>query len=195
MMMVDEMMSREASSKRLEVAVLGGGSFWCIEAAFNQLRGVEGVESGYSGGTLAHPTYEQVSTGKTGHAEVVRVTFDPEVISFKEVLEIFFSMHDPTTLNRQGPDVGTQYRSVIFYLDDEQKKTAEQVIKELSDEKVWDEPIVTRLEPLKDFYPAEDYHKDYFKKHPEQPHCTLVIAPKIAKLRKLYFSKLKLQIS
>jgi peptide-methionine (S)-S-oxide reductase len=194
MMMVDEKTPREASSRLLEVAVLGGGCFWCTEAAFTQLRGVEKVESGYSGGTLAYPTYEQVSTGKTGHAEVVRVTFDPEVISFKEVLEIFFSMHDPTTLNRQGPDVGTQYRSVIFYLDDEQKKTGEQVIEELSDEKVWDEPIVTRLEPLKDFYPAEDYHKDYFKKHPEQSYCTLVIAPKIAKLRKLYFSKLKLQI-
>ena len=193
-MMVDEKTSREASSKRLEVAVLGGGCFWCTEAAFTQLRGVERVESGYSGGTLAHPTYEQVSTGKTGHAEVVRVTFDPEVISFKEVLEIFFSIHDPTTLNRQGPDVGTQYRSVIFYGDDEQKKTAEQVIKELSEEKVWDEPIVTRLEPFKDFYPAEEYHKDYFKKHPKQSYCTLVIAPKIAKLRKLYFSKLKLQI-
>ena len=194
MMMVDEKTSRDASSRRLEVAVLGGGCFWCIEAVFNQLRGVENVESGYSGGALAHPTYEQVSTGRTGHAEVVRVTFDPEVISFKEILEIFFSMHDPTTLNRQGPDVGTQYRSVIFYLDDEQKKTAEQVIKELSDEKVWDEPIVTRLEPFKDFYPAEEYHKDYFKKHPKQSYCTLVIAPKIAKLRKLYFSKLKLQI-
>jgi len=194
MKLVDETTPREASSRRLQVAVLGGGCFWCTEAAFTQLRGVEKVESGYSGGTLAYPTYEQVSTGKTGHAEVVRVTFDPEVISFKEVLEIFFSMHDPTTLNRQGPDVGTQYRSVIFYLDDEQKKTAEQVIKELSDEKVWDEPIVTRLEPLKDFYPAEDYHKDYFKKHPEQSYCTLVIAPKMAKLRKLYFSKLKLQI-
>lgn len=191
---VNDKTPSETSSKRLEVAVLGGGCFWCTEAVFSQLRGVEKVESGYSGGNLAHPTYEQVSTGKTGHVEAVQLTFDPEVISFKEILEIFFSTHDPTTLNRQGPDVGTQYRSVIFYRDDEQKKTAEQVIRELTEEKVWDAPIVTRLEPFKDFYPAEEYHKDYFKRHPGQPYCTLVIAPKLAKLRELYLSKLKLQI-
>ena len=195
MMIVNDKASRDTSSKRLDVVVLGGGCFWCTEAVFTQLRGVEKVESGYSGGNLAHPTYEQVSTGKTGHAEVVRITFDPEVTSFKEILEIFFSTHDPTTLNRQGPDVGTQYRSVIFYRDDEQKKVAAQVIEELGNEKAWDAPIVTKLEPLKEFYPAEDYHKDYFKKHPEQQYCTFVIAPKIAKLRELYVSKLKLQIS
>jgi len=183
----------EASSKRLEVAVLGGGCFWCTEAVFSQLRGVEKVESGYSGGSVVRTSYEQVSTGKTGHAEVVRVSFDPEVISFREILEIFFSTHDPTTLNRQGPDVGTQYRSVIFYRDEEQKRTAEQVIEELGRERLWEAPIVTRLEPFKEFYPTEDYHKDYFKRHPEQSYCTLVIAPKITKLRELYLSKLKPQ--
>lgn len=182
------------SSKRLEVAVLGGGCFWCTEAVFSQLNGVEKVESGYSGGDLKHPTYEQVSSGATGHAEVTRITFDADIMSFKEILEIFFSTHDPTTLNRQGPDVGTQYRSVIFYLNDQQKATSEQVIKELTEEKVWDAPIVTVLEPFRTFYPAEDYHKDYFRRHPEQPYCTLVIAPKIAKLRQPYMSKLKLRM-
>jgi peptide-methionine (S)-S-oxide reductase len=183
------------SSKRLNVAVLGGGCFWCTEAVFNQLKGVEKVESGYSGGDLDHPTYEQVSSGMTGHAEVARITFDPDSISFKEILEIFFSTHDPTTLNRQGPDVGTQYRSVIFYLNDQQKATSQQVIKELTEEKVWDVPIVTVLEPFRAFYPAEDYHRDYFGRHPEQLYCTLVIAAKIAKLRQLYMSKLKLKMS
>jgi peptide-methionine (S)-S-oxide reductase len=182
------------SSKRLEVAVLGAGCFWCTEAVFSQLKGVEKVESGYSGGDLEHPTYEQVSSGATGHAEVTRITFDADIISFKEILEIFFSTHDPTTLNRQGPDVGTQYRSVIFYLNDQQKATSEQVIKDLTEEKVWDAPIVTVLEPFRTFCPAEDYHKDYFRRHPEQPYCTLVIAPKTAKLRQLYMSKLKLRM-
>jgi peptide-methionine (S)-S-oxide reductase len=185
MMIMNDKALRDTSSKRLDVAVLGGGCFWCTEAVFAQLKGVEKVDPGYSGGNLVHPTYEQVSTGKTGHAEVVRITFDPEIISFKEILEIFFSTHDPTTLNRQGPDIGTQYRSVIFYRDDEQKKVAAQVIEELGQENVWDPPIVTQLEPLKEFYPAEDYHKDYFKGHSRQPYCTLVIAPKIAKLREL----------
>ena len=180
------------SSKKLEVAILGGGCFWCTEAVFNQLKGVEKIEPGYSGGDLENPTYEQVSSGTTGHAEAIRITFDANVISFKEVLEIFFSTHDPTTLNRQGPDVGTQYRSVIFYLNDEQKTAAEQVIRELAQEKVWDAPIVTALEPFKAFYLAEDYHRDYFRRHPEQAYCTLVIAPKIAKLRQLYLSKLKI---
>lgn len=156
------------------------------------MKGVEKVESGYSGGTVAYPTYEQVSTGATGHAEVVQITFDPEVISFKEILEIFFSTHDPTTLNRQGPDVGTQYRSVIFCHNDQQKAIAEQVIKEITEERIWDAPIVTQIEPFKAFYNAEDYHKDYFKHHPEQPYCRSVIAPKIAKLQELYLSKLKI---
>lgn len=179
--------------KRLEVVTLGGGCFWCTEAIFTQLKGVEKVESGYSGGNLENPTYEQVSTGATGHAEAVQIAFDPGVISLEEVLQIFFSTHDPTTLNRQGPDVGTQYRSIIFYRDDQQKATAEQVMKEISEEKIYDAPIVTQLEPFKAFYPAEDYHRDYFKRHPEKAYCRLVIAPKIAKLRELYLSKLKLQ--
>lgn len=183
--------SKTVFSRQIEVATLGGGCFWCMEAVFSELRGVEKVESGYSGGALADPTYEQVSTGKTGHAEVVQVNFNPKVISFKEILKIFFTMHDPTTLNRQGADVGTQYRSVIFYHNDEQKVTAEQVIKEITEAKIWNAPIVTQIEPFKAFYKAEDYHKDYFKEHPEQPYCKLVIAPKIAKLREHYHKKLK----
>jgi peptide-methionine (S)-S-oxide reductase len=180
--------------KRTEVATLGGGCFWCTEAVFSELKGVEKVEPGYSGGELENPTYEQVCTGATGHAEVVRITFDSDVISFKEILEIFFSTHDPTTLNRQGPDTGTQYRSVIFYHNDRQKTTAEQVIKEITEEKIWESPILTQVEPFKAFYKAEEYHKDYFKRHPEQAYCRLIIAPKISKLQKLYLSKLKLQV-
>jgi peptide-methionine (S)-S-oxide reductase len=191
--MNNEKFGEAASSKKREVAVLGGGCFWCTEAVFSQIKGVEKVEPGYSGGKLENPTYEQVSTGKTGHAEVVQITFDPDVISYKEILEIFFSTHDPTTLNRQGPDVGTQYRSVIFHRNEQQKAITEQVIKEMSEANVWEKPIVTQLEPLRMFYPAEDYHKDYFKRHPEQAYCTLVIAPKLAKLREHYLSKLKLQ--
>ena len=177
--------------QRLEVATLGGGCFWCIEAAFDEIKGVVKVESGYSGGNLANPTYKQVSTGNTGHAEVVQITFDPNFISFKEILEIFFTIHDPTALDRQGPDVGAQYRSVIFYHNDEQKAIAEQVINELRSAKIWDAPIVTQIEPFKAFYKAEDYHDKYFKHHPEQPYCRLVIAPKIAKLRKHFSEKLK----
>jgi peptide-methionine (S)-S-oxide reductase len=168
--------------------------FWCAEAVFGQLRGVEKVEPGYSGGKVENPTYEQVSTGTTGHAEVVQITFDPDVISYKEIMRIFFSTHDPTTLNRQGPDVGTQYRSVVFYHDDQQRAMAEQVVKEIAEEEIFNAPIVTQLEPLRAFFEAEDYHKDYFKRHPEQPYCTVIIAPKIAKLRDLYLSKLKLQL-
>lgn len=162
-----------------------------MEAVFTELKGVEKVESGYSGGTVANPTYEQVSTGTTGHAEAIQITFDPSVISFKRILEIFFTMHDPTTLNRQGSDVGTQYRSVILYHDDEQKSIAEQVIKEITEEKLWDAPIVTKVEPFKTFYEAEDYHKDYFKRHPEQAYCRVIIAPKITKLREIFYSTLK----
>jgi peptide-methionine (S)-S-oxide reductase len=193
-MFVSQEKLKPAATKQIEVATLGGGCFWCTEAVFTQLKGVEKVESGYSGGKLESPTYEQVSTGTTGHAEAVQITFDPNVISYKEILEIFFSTHDPTTLNRQGPDVGTQYRSVIFYHTDQQKAIAEQVIKEITEEKVFDAPIVTQLEPFRVFYEAEDYHRDYFKRHPEQPYCSLVIAPKLAKLRELYISKLKLQV-
>lgn len=185
--------SKTVFSRQMEVATLGGGCFWCMEAVFSELEGVEKVESGYSGGATAHPTYEQVSTGTTGHAEVVQINFDPKVISFEEILEIFFAMHDPTTLNRQGSDVGTQYCSVIFYHNDEQKATAEQVIKKIAEAKIWDAPIVTQIEPFKAFYKAEDYHKDYFKKHPRQPYCRLVITPKIAKLREHYHKKLKMQ--
>ena len=177
-----------------EVATLGGGCFWCTEAVFSQLKGVEKIEPGYSGGELENPTYEEVSAGTTGHAEVAQITFDPNVISFKEVLQIFFSTHDPTTLNRQGPDIGSQYRSVIFYHNNQQKEMAEQVIKELSEEKIFDAPIVTQVVPLETVYKAEDYHKEYFKRHPEQPYCRVVIAPKVAKLRQLYLRKLKLVI-
>lgn len=183
--------SKTSFTRQTEVATLGGGCFWCIEAVFNEMKGVEKVESGYSGGALAHPTYEQVSTGTTGHAEVVQITYDPKVISFKEVLEIFFTVHDPTALNRQGPDVGTQYRSVIFYHNDKQKATAEEVVDELKSAKIWDAPIVTQIEQFEAFYKAEEYHNNYFKRHPEQLYCKLVIAPKIAKLRKYYIEKLK----
>ncbi len=176
----------------LEVAILGGGCFWCTEAVFQLIRGVEKVQPGYAGGDLPNPTYEQVSTGTTGYAEVAQITFNPEVISFKEILEIFFGTHDPTQLNRQGADVGTQYRSVIFYVNEKQKTIAEQLIAELTAEKAYDNPIVTQVKPLKRFYPAETYHKDYFKKHPKEPYCQFVIAPKIEKLQKTYFSKLKI---
>ncbi len=174
-----------------EIATLGGGCFWCTEAVFDELKGVEHVESGYSGGTVPNPTYEQVCTGTTGHAEVVQITFDPKVISYKEILQIFFTVHDPTTLNRQGADVGTQYRSVIFYHDEEQKKVAEQVIKEIETAKIWDAPIVTELAPFEAFYMAEDYHQEYFKRNPYQGYCRVVIAPKVAKFREHYREQLK----
>jgi peptide-methionine (S)-S-oxide reductase len=179
------------SHNKMETATLGGGCFWCIEAAFNELRGVVNVESGYAGGETVSPTYEQVCTGTTGHAEAVQVTFDSKVISFREILEIFFASHDPTTLNRQGADVGTQYRSVIFYHNTEQKQTAEQTITELDAAKVWDKQIVTRVEPFKNFYKAEDHHMKYFSRHPEAAYCRIVIAPKIVKLREKYRDKLK----
>ncbi len=176
---------------RMEVATLGGGCFWCIEAAFNEIRGVVNVESGYAGGELASPTYEQVCTGTTGHAEVIQIKFDPHIISFREILEIFFTSHDPTTPNRQGADVGNQYRSVIFYHNEKQKEVAEQAIAELNTAKVWDNPIVTQVEPFKNFYKAEEYHRKYFSRHPEAAYCRTIIAPKIAKLRKKYREKLK----
>jgi peptide-methionine (S)-S-oxide reductase len=184
--------SQPSAPKGMEVTTLGGGCFWCTEAMFSQLKGVGNIEPGYSGGELENPTCEEVSTGTTGHAEVAQITFDPNVISFKESLQVFFSTHDPTTLNRQGSDIGSQYRSVIFYRDNHQKEIAEQVIKNLSEEKIFDAPIVTQVEPLKIFYKAEDYHREFFKRHPEQPYCRVVIAPKVAKLRQLYLSKLKL---
>lgn len=186
-------MSKNSSkSNRMEVTTLGSGCFWCSEAVFQMIRGTKKVEPGYSGGQTPNPTYEQVSTGTTGHAEVVQLTFNPEVITFREVLEIFFGIHDPTQLNRQGADVGTQYRSVIFYRNEQQQDTAKQLMAELTAEGVYGRPIVTTLEPFKAFYPAEDYHNDYYKKHPRASYCQAVITPKIDKLQKTYLSKLKL---
>lgn len=190
--MFDFMNGTDSKFTRRELTTLGSGCFWCSEAVFTLIRGVAKVEPGYAGGELPNPSYEQVSTGTTGHAEVVQLTFNPDAISFREILEIFFGTHDPTQLNRQGSDVGTQYRSVIFYHNPEQKATAEQIVKELESEKVYDKPIVTKIEPFKTFYPAEAYHKDYFKKHPKQAYCQAVIAPKIDKLQKTFISKLKL---
>lgn len=173
-----------------EVATLGGGCFWCLDAAFRQLEGVEKVESGYAGGRVANPTYRDVCTGMTGHAEVVQVTFDPSVISYRDLLGVFFTIHDPTTKDRQGADVGTQYRSVVLYHTPEQRDTAEQVIEELSRNQVWDDAIVTEVAPLTAFYPAERYHQDYYANNPGQPYCQIVIAPKVAKVRKAYFDRL-----
>jgi peptide-methionine (S)-S-oxide reductase len=189
---MDRERPKTTTEEQREIATLGGGCFWCTEAVFNALKGVEKVEPGYSGGTVANPTYEQVSRGNTGHAEVVQITFDPRVISFKEILEIFFATHDPTTINRQGPDVGTQYRSVIFYHSYQQKATAEKEIREITEERIWSKPIATKIEPFKIFYEAEDYHKNYSAKHPEQQYCQVVIAPKLAKLQKTYLNKLKI---
>ncbi len=174
-----------------EVATLAGGCFWCLEAVYDELKGVEDVVSGYAGGTALNPSYQQVCTGATGHAEVVQLTFDPDVVSFRDILDVFFTIHDPTTLNRQGADVGTQYRSAIFYHSPEQKATAEQVIRELNAAHLWDNPIVTEVTPLDTFYPAEDYHQEYFKNHPDQGYCRVVIAPKVAKFRKHYLEQLK----
>jgi len=176
-------------NKNQEITTLGGGCFWCLEAVFSELRGVENVVSGYSGGSVPNPSYQQICTGATGHAEVVQIRFDPDMISFKELLEIFFTLHDPTTLNRQGADVGTQYRSVIFYRTKEQERVAREVIKEVS--KVWSAPLVTELAPFKVFYPAEEYHQEYFKRNPDQMYCSAVISPKLAKFRKRYFTKLR----
>ncbi len=172
-----------AFSQGKEVVTLGGGCFWCIEAVFEELNGVEQVESGYSGGWVDDPTYEQVCTGTTGHAEVVQVTFDPKIISLKKILEVFFTVHDPTTLDRQGADIGTQYRSVIFYRSEEQNTLAEEVIREIQKAKLWKAPIVTELVPFKAFYKAEDYHQEYYKKNPGQAYCRIVIEPKIKKFR------------
>lgn len=173
------------------VATLAGGCFWCLEAVFQQLKGVAKVESGYAGGTVPNPSYEAVCTGRTGHAEVVQVTYDPDAISFRDLLEVFFTIHDPTTRDRQGPDVGTQYRSAIFYHSPEQRAAAEQVIADLEAQKLWDDPIVTEVVPLAAFYPAEEYHRDYYLRNPNQAYCRAVVAPKVAKARKLFFERLK----
>jgi peptide-methionine (S)-S-oxide reductase len=174
-----------------EVTTLGAGCFWCVEAIFEQLTGVEKVESGYSGGTVVDPTYEEVCTGSTGHAEVVQVTFDPRIITFEEILHVFFTTHDPTTLNRQGADIGTQYRSAIFYHSDDQRAIAEKVMSEISTAGIWNDPIVTELVPFSAFYRAEDYHQEYFRQNPGQSYCQVVIAPKVTKFRKQYVGKLK----
>lgn len=176
-----------------EDATLAGGCFWCIEAVFAELQGVTRVESGYSGGSVPNPTYRQVCTGETGHAEVVQVTFDPKHLSFRELLHVFFSVHDPTTLNRQGADVGSQYRSAIFYHSDEQKRIAEEVIQELNAARTWTAPIVTEVMPFRAFYKAEDYHQEYFKSHGDQPYCRLVIAPKLAKFRDKYRERIQVR--
>lgn len=180
-----------AGNEKREIATLAGGCFWCLEAVFKDLRGVESVESGYCGGGLPDPTYYQVCAGTTGHAEAVQVAFDPDVISFKELLEVFFTIHDPTTLNRQGADIGTQYRSAIFYNSPEQKAIAEQVIAELNRADIWGAPAVTEITPLTEFYKAENYHQRYYEQNQNQPYCQAVIAPKVAKFRKQFLAKLK----
>lgn len=177
--------------KSLEQATLGGGCFWCLEAVFLELRGVLRVQSGYAGGDVPDPSYEAVCTGKTGHAEVVQVDFDPEELSYRDLLKIFFAIHDPTTPNRQGADVGTQYRSVIFTRSPEQAETAHEVIRELTAEGLFDAPIVTQVEPLEVFYPAEEYHQEYFARNPYQPYCLAVVAPKVSKFRQQFLERLK----
>ena len=185
------MTSEPIETATREVATLGGGCFWCLEAVFVELQGVEKVESGYAGGAVHNPTYRDVCSGSTGHAEVVQITFDPTVITFRELLEVFFTIHDPTTLNRQGADVGTQYRSVIYYHSPDQKTVAEQVMREVEGTGVWPGPIVTQLLPAPLFYKAEDYHQDYYAQNPDQPYCRVVVEPKVAKLRKKFVEKLK----
>ena len=174
-----------------ELATLGGGCFWCLEAVYDQVKGIESVESGYMGGGRPNPTYEAVCTGTTGHAEVIQIRFDPGVITYRELLEIFFGIHDPTTLNRQGNDAGTQYRSVIFTHSSVQEATANEVIRTLTQEKIFDNPIVTQVVPASPFYIAEDYHQEYFARNPSQPYCAYLINPKVAKFRQRFTDKLK----
>jgi peptide-methionine (S)-S-oxide reductase len=174
-----------------EIATLGGGCFWCIDTIFRELVGVEKVESGYAGGRTPNPTYRDVCSGMTGHAEVVQVTFDPAALSFRDLLGVFFTVHDPTTPDRQGADVGTQYRSIVLYHSDEQRETAKQVIDELNQKKIWDDPIVTQVVPFTTFYSAEQYHQDYYSQNQNQPYCQIVIAPKVAKFRKAQLERLQ----
>ena len=178
-------------ARHSEVATLGGGCFWCVEAVFEETKGVLKVESGYSGGFVANPTYRQECSETTGHAEVVQVTFDPDVLSYRDVLNIFFATHDPTTLNRQGADVGARYRSAVLYHDEEQRRVAEEVISEIEAEGIWDDPIVTEVVPFEEFYRAEEYHQGYFRNNARQPYCQVVIAPKVAKYRKQHLDKLR----
>jgi peptide-methionine (S)-S-oxide reductase len=179
------------TTDRTELATLAGGCFWCLEAVFQNLKGVRRVVSGYAGGTVPDPSYEAVCTGRTGHAEVVQVTFDPTELAFRDLLGVFFGIHDPTTLNRQGPDVGTQYRSAIFFHSPEQERVARELIAELERQGIWDAPIVTEAVPLEVFYPAEAYHQDYFRRNPGQGYCRAVIAPKVAKFRQEHLARLK----
>jgi len=174
-----------------EVATLAGGCFWCLEAVYEQLKGVEKVVSGYMGGHVPNPGYNAVCSGRTGHAEVVQVTFDPAQVSYRELLEVFFTIHDPTTLNRQGADVGTQYRSAIFTHSPEQEQTAREVIRDVEEEGIWENPIVTQVEPAPEFYPAEAYHQQYYRRNPGQGYCQVVIAPKVSKFRQKYLSRLQ----
>jgi peptide-methionine (S)-S-oxide reductase len=185
--------SNEHAPEGMELATLAGGCFWCLDAVFREVKGIEKTVSGYSGGTADKPTYERVSSGITGHAEVVQLTFDPKIISFREILTIFFSVHDPTTLNRQGADVGTQYRSAIFYHNEQQKEDAEEAIRQLNASKAWSAPVVTRVEPFKNFYAAEEYHQDYYTRNREALYCSVVIAPKLDKFRKQYVKKKKVK--
>ena len=178
-------------SPATETATLAGGCFWCLEAVFQELKGVESVQSGYAGGHVPNPSYERVCAGATGHAEVVQVRFDPGVLPFRDLLHIFFAIHDPTTLNRQGADVGTQYRSAIFYHTPEQQAVASEVIAELEQAHVWEDKIVTQVVPFEAFYPAEEYHREYYRRNPTQSYCRVVIAPKVSKLRKEYFARLR----
>lgn len=175
----------------LATAVLGGGCFWCLEAVFRELDGVRRVESGYAGGRVANPSYEEVCSGRTGHAEVVRLTFDPVVLSFADLLRVFFTIHDPTTRDRQGNDVGTQYRSVIFCADATQETTAREVVAELVSKRLWDDPVVTSIESSRPFYPAEGYHHGYFERNPNAPYCAYVVAPKVAKFRKAFAARVR----
>ena len=179
------------SNQNLEIATLGAGCFWCVEAVFDDLKGVEDVVSGYSGGEIENPTYREVCSGSTGHAEVIQIKFNPQEISFRDILRVFFTVHDPTTLNRQGGDVGTQYRSAIFYHSPEQKQIAHEVIEEITSERLYDDPIVTEVVAFADFYPAEDYHQEYFANNPTQPYCAAVVAPKVAKFRQKFVDRLK----
>jgi peptide-methionine (S)-S-oxide reductase len=185
------MNEHDPAGAQTETATLGGGCFWCLEAVYDDLQGVLDVVSGYSGGSVPEPSYQLVCTGSTGHAEVVRVVFDPQVISYLEILKIFFSIHDPTTLNRQGADVGTQYRSVIFIHSPEQERTARDLIRELEEQRIWDKPIVTQVLPAEPFYEAEAYHQEYFARNPGTGYCIAVVAPKVAKFRKANFDRLK----
>ena len=181
----------KTNAVKMEIATFGGGCFWCTEAIFKSLKGVDSVTSGYSGGTMKDPLYDDVCSGTTGHAEVIQITFDPAIISFRELLEVFWSTHDPTTLNRQGADVGTQYRSVIFYHTEEQRETAEKYKKELNDANVFNKPVVTEISPFKKFYKAEEYHQDYFENNSTKAYCQIVIVPKLKKFQEIFSDKLK----